>query len=127
MIDRKNLTFTSRFSISKRLLLLIIYDAMIIFACLKPKLPELPSPITRMDLVYHISAYSVLGILKGFFKLSSRNWFLLFFSQGVLIEFIQPYFSRNFELMDILFNSLGLILGMLLINNLNKFYFSSKP
>lgn len=88
---------------------------MLVVACLKSNVPELESPPIRMDLLYHIGAYSVLGFFWVFFRISWKLWFVLFFIQGLIIEVIQPSFGRHFEWIDLVFNSLGLLIGILVV------------
>jgi len=48
--------------------------------------------------------------------------FIYFFFFGIVIELIQPYFNRNFELLDILANSLGVFLAITFADLLRKYY-----
>ena len=48
--------------------------------------------------------------------------FIYFFSFGLIIELIQPYFDRYFELFDILANSVGILLAISFADLLKKYY-----
>jgi hypothetical protein len=47
------------------------------------------------------------------------SYFVFF---GLVIELIQPYFDRNFELFDIVANSFGVLLAITFADFLRKYY-----
>lgn len=87
-------------------------NLVIIVLSLAPIGDQIPKPIERSDLIYHALAYAVTSLL---FQLSFKRRHLqiitLLICQGVLIEYIQPYVGRFFELWDMLANTAGVSIG----------------
>ncbi|PIK13998.1 VanZ family protein [Halobacteriovorax sp. JY17] len=90
------------------------YIAGIFYLCLRRSAPSTP-PFEHFDKILHFSAYFFLMsyftlILK---KSSYKKVFILFVIMGILIEFLQLMTGyRSFELLDILANTTGLIVGL---------------
>lgn len=76
-----------------------------------------------VDKIYHIIAYLSLSFLVA---LRNPFTYILIFiyliSFGISIELIQPYFHRSFELLDILANTVGIILGIFFAYVIKKYY-----
>ena len=96
----------------------ILCNIIVIYFCLTPSPPQVETPFSRIDLIVHFTSYFVLTFLamKGFKRISYVAIF--FIVQGVAIEFIQPYFGRNFEISDIVVNSLGVLASAFLVKKL---------
>ncbi|WP_372655555.1 VanZ family protein [Halobacteriovorax sp.] len=90
------------------------YIAVIFYLCLKRTEPSIP-PFQHIDKVIHFSAYF---LMMSYFvqitkKESYKNIFIIFFLIGVLIELLQLMSGyRSFELLDILANTTGLVIGL---------------
>jgi len=83
--------------------------------CLAPIELSLPAPISRVDLFYHALAYELVATCF-FMAYPSKKIFIclgLIF-QGILIEYIQPYTGRYFEIYDMIANSTGVIFALIL-------------
>jgi len=100
-----------------------------ILICYFSLLPSFKIPNTLasiQDFILHFLIYGALGMLAYFgsnkftrAKISSRTLgqiVLACFLLGFIIELLQEYFAqgRHFELSDIAFNSLGILLALLL-------------
>ena len=81
----------------------------------------IPTPFTRSDLIFHALAYCGVTILFFLGKFPRLKIALYLLIQGILIEIIQPYFSRHFEFYDILANSLGVLLAIIFFKLKNTF------
>lgn len=73
------------------------------------------------DKLHHCLAYAVLAFPVAMAK---PRWYILyllsmFFYSG-LIEVIQPWFYRQMDVIDLLANSIGLLLGLCIAMFLNK-------
>jgi len=82
-----------------------------------------PSTINSADKYLHIVAYLFLSFSASLRK--PTNYILIFIYFvffGIVIELIQPYFNRYFELLDILANSLGVFLAIIFADLLKKYY-----
>ena len=82
-----------------------------------------PSIIQSTDKYLHTAAYLFLSFSASLRK--PTNYILIFIYFvffGIVIELIQPYFNRYFELLDILANSLGVFLGITFADLLRKYY-----
>ncbi|MGF1737297.1 VanZ family protein [Photobacterium satsumensis] len=95
---------------------LLLYVALILFISLKSTGPELVS-IPHIDKVQHFMAYAVFAIVAAYAVSTKRAFYkhctaIVLFS-GV-IELIQPWFGRECSVFDLLANSLGVVLGMLI-------------
>lgn len=83
----------------------------------------LPSTVQSTDKYLHIVAYLLLSFSTSLRK--PTNYILIFvyfFFFGIVIELIQPYFNRYFELLDILANSIGIFLAISFADFLRKYY-----
>ncbi|MGL1958081.1 MAG: VanZ family protein [Colwellia sp.] len=84
-------------------------------------LPEFPGT----DKTHHFIAYAVLMLPVALRK--PKYWLLVaigFIAFSGIIELIQPYVNRYGEWLDLLANSLGVLLGIALATLLN--YFNAK-
>jgi VanZ family protein len=82
-----------------------------------------PSTIQNTDKYLHTATYLFLSFSSALRK--PTNYILIFIYFvffGIVIELIQPYFNRNFELLDILANSLGVFLAITFADFLRKYY-----
>ena len=79
--------------------------------------------IQSTDKYLHIAAYFFLSFSASLRK--PTNYILIFIYFvffGIVIELVQPYFDRYFELLDILANSLGVFLAITFADLLRKYY-----
>lgn len=93
-----------------------LYLLLLLYLSLSPKVVEYTPPVPSFDKGAHLSIYS-FAACYFLLLLPERKWKILVVLTlyGITIELIQPYTGRSFELLDILFNSLGIwILGPLL-------------
>jgi VanZ family protein len=75
------------------------------------------------DKYLHTAAYLFLSFSASLRK--PTNYILIFIYFvffGIVIELIQPYFNRYFELLDILANSLGIFLAITFADIIRKYY-----
>ena len=76
------------------------------------------------DKLFHITSYIALSfpaaLRASYSYVLILTCFVLF---GSVIEVLQPYFNRNFELYDILANTLGTFLGIFFADLIKKYYF----
>jgi nitrate/nitrite transporter NarK len=82
-----------------------------------------PSAMHNTDKYLHTAAYLFLSFSASLRK--PTNYILIFIYFvffGIVIELIQPYFNRYFELLDILANSLGVFLAITFADLLRKYY-----
>ena len=111
----------------------ILWTIIILVLCLMPKSAEPPpfwiTLIPYFDKVVHLGLYTVLAFLwYHSYKLKhSKLFFVLIliycFILGGAIELIQPYVGRTKEMMDLVADLLGSVLGIgcfYLILNLKK-------
>jgi VanZ family protein len=85
-------------------------------------LDELP-PAPGSDKLHHLIAYAALTFPLILRKPRYWGLFLCFFlAYSGLIELIQPYVNRYGEWADMLANSLGIFIGLLLAELLNYFF-----
>ena len=81
------------------------------------------SMIQSTDKYLHVSTYFFLSFSASLRK--PTNYILIFIYFvffGIVIELVQPYFNRYFELLDILANSLGIFLAIAFADFLRKYY-----
>ena len=82
-----------------------------------------PSTIQNTDKYLHTAAYFFLSFSASVRKPTNYILiFIYFFFFGIVIELVQPYFARYFELLDILANSLGVFLAIAFADLLRKYY-----
>ena len=84
---------------------------------------NLPLTIQSTDKYFHTVVYLFLSFPASLRK--PTNYFLIFsyfFLFGVIIELIQPYFNRYFELFDIIANSIGIFLAITFADSIKKHY-----
>jgi VanZ family protein len=110
----------------------IFWSGLILYLCLEnaDNLKEITIP--NFDKVIHIVFHFVFTILWFLYlkkKLNSLNNFktlsmalVLSFIFGIIIEVLQEFFTttRSADIFDILSNVLGSLLGVILINLLNR-------
>tara|TARA_B100001093_G_C26303565_1_gene790483 strand:+ start:59 stop:412 length:354 start_codon:yes stop_codon:yes gene_type:complete len=83
----------------------------------------LPSTIQSSDKYLHTIAYFLLSFSASLRKPANYILiFIYFLFFGIIIELIQPYFNRYFELLDILANSIGVFLAITFAGLLRKYY-----
>ena len=84
---------------------------------------NLPLTIQSTDKYFHTVVYLFLSFPASLRKPTN---YILIFSYfvffGLVIELIQPYFNRYFELFDILANSFGVLLAITFADFLRKYY-----
>ncbi len=79
--------------------------------------------IQGTDKYLHIASYIFLSFSASLRK--PTNYILIFFYFflfGIVIELIQPFFNRYFELLDILANAIGIFLAITFAVALRKYY-----
>ena len=85
---------------------------LISFLSLYP-LKQQPS-IPASNKIHHLISYSAITIGVGLRRPSNYLLLMLFFSiYSGLIELIQPYVNRFWEIEDFLFNNLGIFIGLI--------------
>ena len=81
------------------------------------------SAMQNTDKYLHTAAYFFLSFSASVRKPTNYILiFIYFIFFGIVIELIQPYFNRYFELLDILANSLGVFLAITFADLLRKYY-----
>ncbi len=85
----------------------VVYTILVIAASFT-QVPPGP-PTFNIDKILHASLYYGFAFVlwRGF---SDKKLFLAAFALGVLIEFIQPTFGREFDLLDMAANGIGIFL-----------------
>jgi VanZ family protein len=99
---------------------IIIWLLVIAYLCFAPSdgFKKVNIPIPHIDKFVHFIMFYILGVFlqaATFQNLKTRNTlFIAFLIYGLLIEIIQHYMiaSRNGDVIDFLFDSLGLIVGI---------------
>ncbi|MDR1341152.1 MAG: VanZ family protein [Prevotellaceae bacterium] len=107
----------------------ILWIILIAFACLMPgdTIPNTSffSRIPYFDKIVHFMMYFIfaLFLMSGFSrqygKTSAKAYifsFILAFLFGVMIEFIQEKVGRSYDVYDMIANTLGVIVSLLLFN-----------
>jgi VanZ family protein len=105
----------------------ILWLAVIMFACLMPgeKLSGVSFffKIPHFDKIIHFTMYFIfaLFLMSGFSrqykKTSTKAYtfsFILAFLLGILIEFIQEKIGRSYDMYDMIANTVGIIVSLLL-------------
>lgn len=101
-----------------------IFNLTLIGVCLAPIGEHVPKPFERSDLLYHAASYSLgTGLFLASQKYCPFKVMIALITQGIAIEFIQPYFGRFFEYFDIGAN----VLGVLLAFTVYKFVMKPSP
>ena len=118
----KNLLEDNAYTIAVSLTLLIAYLSLS-----KPIQIEIPLHISFLDKILHASAYFTLTISWLFaLRNYSKNKLVVFalFFYGVLMEFLQGWLTQNRQkdIFDVYANSFGILLAMLIFNNLYKYF-----
>lgn len=80
-----------------------------------------------IDLVYHIILYFSLTYIINIY-LKNNYIYLLLIVFGILIEIFQYYTGRNFQLIDIICNIIGIFIGYVVINRkiIKSFFIKKK-
>lgn len=89
-------------------------------------LPQLPG-IPGTDKTHHLIAYAALMFPVALRK--TKYWFLIalaFVTYSGLIELIQPYVNRYGEWLDLLANTAGIVIGVVLGFVANKLLLTKK-
>ena len=75
------------------------------------------------DKIFHLIAYLSLSFLVALRKpFTYILIFIYLISFGISIELVQPYFHRSFEFLDILANTVGIIMGIFFAYVIKKYY-----
>jgi len=103
----------------------LVYTFIITVAFLSPAAEVPKVNIPSLDKVFHMLIHCVLSFIWLWFAFSSNKYHIslktvivvlvLCFSYGIAIELIQHWFtaSRQFDLLDVLANGIGSLLGLL--------------
>jgi VanZ family protein len=107
----------------------ILWIIIIALACLMPgdQLPNTSffSKIPYFDKIVHFTMYFIfaLFLMSGFSrqygKTSAKAYifsFIVAFMFGVMIEFIQEWVGRSYDIYDMMANTAGIIVSLLLFN-----------
>ena len=85
--------------------------------------------VNQIDKIYHLVFYAVLSILWSLFyltkfdKLNPQSSFLWSFLLGLVIEILQDFTSyRTFDWIDVIFNTIGIAFGIIIVNKLKEFF-----
>jgi VanZ family protein len=84
----------------------------VLYLSLTPKPPKVD--FEQSDKVGHFLSYGAMMLWFAFLyrRTPTRLAYAIgFIAMGIAIEFIQPYTGRNFELADMLADSIGVLLG----------------
>ncbi len=100
--------------------------------CFLSVLPQVPVAenltLPHADKVFHVGAYLLMSFWFLQFHLHNKSqilYVLTFFALSLLLELIQPLTgSRQFEVMDLVANGTGLVLGAMLARRLSISIFS---
>lgn len=110
--------------ISKNLIITFcIFFMIIIFFTIAALIPRKFIEYTPPggDNFAHIYIFSILSLLLCFSKIiDKKHIYLILFFYGFLIEILQLIMSRNFSYLDILYNFIGISLGICLYFFVNK-------
>ncbi|QKI88522.1 VanZ family protein [Thiomicrorhabdus xiamenensis] len=81
---------------------------------LTPYIPTIK--VSNIDKAYHFIAYFALMIWFAQAYAANRRWIILLaiILFGILIEFIQPHYGRDFDIKDMLANSSGALMAWLI-------------
>lgn len=106
----------------------LVYTLFVTVAFLAPSTDVPKMNIPYLDKTIHVLIHWVLGFIWLWFAFSSDKYHILpktvivvlviCFSYGIAIEVAQHYFttSRRFDLLDVLANGFGSLLGLLSFN-----------
>jgi VanZ family protein len=99
------------------------YTLVLVFATHYPKPEELLGPKALPDKLLHLLAYATLAILAGATLVMSGHWSLrgvaglaaMLAAFGALDEITQPFFSRDAEPLDWVYDCGGIAAGLLFV------------
>ena len=106
----------------------LVYTLLITVAFLSPAADVPKVSIPYLDKVFHVLIHWVLSFIWLWFAFSSDKYhisvktvivvLIICFSYGIAIEVAQHWFtlSRQFDLLDVLANGVGSLLGLLSFN-----------
>jgi VanZ family protein len=107
----------------------ILWIMVIMIVCLSPgnKLPDISffARIPHFDKIAHFAMYFIfaLFLMSGFSRQYGRTSFkayifsfILAFLPGILIEFVQEKVGRSYDIYDMIANTAGIIVSLLLFN-----------
>ena len=105
--------FTKTLNLVRRYGVLSSFTLLIVITTLSLTPAMEPSPITGLDKVHHLLAYSALTFPISL-SYHPRHRFIFWFSSvwGGMIEIIQPIVGRQADTIDALVNSFGALLGI---------------
>lgn len=90
-----------------------IIGAIFYLSVLAPYIAPNLGNFDHQDKIYHFSAY--FGLMYWFAQLyqAKHRWILALaiFAFGMVIELVQPYTGRDFDLLDMLANGSGVVLA----------------
>ena len=91
----------------------LVFSAALVWAFLTP-IAQLPKVPDISDYVWHIAIFAVL-VIPLCTILPAQRIFLVgsAIAFGIILEILQPYFGRGFEIHDLASNVLGVGLGWL--------------
>ena len=99
-----------------------LLNLLILVLSLAPINNQIPKPIERSDLIYHGLAYATVCFLFLVSNERKKLWITLcLIVQGVVIEFLQPHFNRHFEFLDMVANTVGVILAFTVFQSFKAF------
>lgn len=102
----------------KGLYLTLIFALLILFLSLKPP-SEVETNLLVSDKVTHLFAYCLLVLPVSLERIFPHfSVFLFALAYGGCIELIQPFTGREADIMDLLTNAAGIILGILVARGL---------
>lgn len=100
------------------------FTLVLLWALLTP-VAQLPKVPDLSDYVWHIGTFATLVLpLCTIMPKQGAKIAVMAVLLGTLIEFIQPYFDRGFEIHDLGSNAIGIGLGWLISRPISVFLFS---
>ena len=93
----------------------------------KPIEIDIPLKISFLDKIFHAIAYFTLTVSWLFAYRNHQKTKIIalaLFLYGVLMEFLQEWLTQNRQkdVYDVVANSLGILIAMLIFNNLYKYF-----
>jgi len=118
----KSLLERNAFIIAIFITLLIAYLSLS-----KPIQIDIPIKISFLDKIFHATAYMTLTLswLFALRNYKKKNIILIvIFLYGILMEFLQGWLTQNRQkdIFDVMANSIGILIAMLIFNNLYKYF-----